>query len=73
MRWLLALLIVVILGGCQTWQPPPGSGNYQYRPNPLADFSNEWNRRREATRNKALEREQLRYYRNQNLNQYKQY
>lgn len=73
MRWLLALLVVIILGGCQSWQPPQGNGNYQYRPNPIQTFSNEWSRRREDTRRKNLEREQIRYYRNQNMKQFYNY
>lgn len=71
MRWLLALLVVIILGGCNSH-----SGYNNNGINPFQAFADGYNQSRDRRYNRnseRLQRAQIQYYQNQNFNQYKQY
>lgn len=71
MRWLLALLVVIILGGCNSH-----SGYNNNGINPFQAFADGYNQSRDRRYNRnseRLQKQQLQYYRQQNLNQYRNY
>lgn len=70
MKWLLAILVVVILGGCTS------HSGYSNGTNPFQAFSDGYNQSRDRRYNRnseRLQKQQLQYYRQQNLNQYRNY